>query len=272
MNIAVIGATGNLGHELVTRDCVPIKSNLLDVDNLRKEIKSIHPEVVINCAHVPMDQADVDRDNTMAVNTRGPRLLLQAFDGKVIHLSTDFVFDGQKGNYIEDDEPNPINYYGTTKWGGEIFCGCLGMDRCCVVRTSWLYGSYKRHDLLTTIVEQVSQREPMLLTTHLRSNPTYIPHLADALMKLASFAHLPPMLHIAGTDTVSRYQFGREVASVWHLSKDFLLPSDIYIEKSATKRPPDSSLNCTKARELGLPLYGLFQGLVKCSAAYSRIA
>jgi dTDP-4-dehydrorhamnose reductase len=269
MNIAVVGATGNLGHELVSRDCVPVKANILDVDALRQELKSIRPEVVINCVHVSADKSDLDRDNTMAVNTRGPRMLLQAFDGKVIQMSTDFVFDGTKGNYTEEDDPNPINYYGTTKWGGEIFCGCLGMDRCCVVRTSWLYGSYKKHDLLTTIVEQLGHREPMLMTTNLKSNPTYIPHLADALMKLASFAHLPSLLHISGTDTVSRYQFAREVASLWHLDKNFILPSDIYIEKSAMKRPPNSSLNCNQARDLGLPLFGLFQGLVKCSAAYA---
>lgn len=265
MNIAVTGWRGNLAHELIEQGCIPVKSNILDEDSIRAELKNIRPEVLINCAAINMPKALKDEKLTYQVNARGPSMLLRAFSGKIIHISTDYVFDGQRGNYDELDEPNPINYYGMTKWGGEIFCNLFGDNRCCVVRTSLLYGGYQRKDLVTTVLDKLTAEEPILMAATLQSKPTYIPHLAEALIKLAHFEKFPRILHISGRDCVSRYQFAKEVACVWKLP-NLAVPSDPF--DSAVRRPPNSSLNCQDAEDLGLPLYSLFKGLVAYNAAY----
>lgn len=269
MKIAVTGAQGNLGHELVLQGCIPVVSDILS-DDLQAELKQLRPEVVINCAakNGP-EKALQNPDLFRAVNTRGVSKILKAFTGRVIHISTDYVFDGEKGDYIEDDDPNPINYYGLTKWGGEIFANVLGDGRACVVRTSWLYGGYRKNDLVTTILKGIQDGgSPLLMGISYRSNPTYIPHLAEALKVLAGVEHLPPILHIAGVDTVSRYEFAKELIAVWNLPK-FFLPSDYYLDNSPVKRPHNSSLRCTKAEDMRIPLYSLFRGLVDYNAVYS---
>lgn len=267
MRIAVTGWQGNLATELIEQGCIPVKSNILDEDAIRGELKEIRPEVLINCAAINMPKAEKDEDLTCKVNTRGPRILLKVFKGRMIHLSTDYVFDGVKGNYTEQDEPNPVNYYGMTKWGGEISCEVFGEDRCCIVRTSMLYGGYKRDDFINMVLIKTKEGEPMMMATNLRSNPTYIPHLAEALIRLAHKDKLPPMLHITGTDTVSRYQFAREIVNIWKIA-NYVVPSDDFVHLSKVKRPPNSSLNCQQAESLNLPLYSLFEGLVACNAFY----
>lgn len=265
MNIAVTGWQGNLAHELIERGCVPVKSNILDEDSVRTELKRIRPEVLINCAAINMPKALKDETLTYQVNGKGPSNLLRNFSGRVIHISTDYVFDGEKGNYDELDEPNPINYYGMTKWAGEIFCNLFGDDRCCVVRTSMLYGGYQRKDLVNTVISSLLKDEPIVMTTTLRSKPTYIPHLAEALIKLAHIEKLPRILHISGKDCVSRYQYAKEVACIWKLT-NLIVPSEEF--DTAVKRPPNTGLNCREAEELGLPLYSFFKGLVAYSAVY----
>lgn len=267
MKIAVTGWQGNLATELIEQGCIPVKSNILDEDSLKGELKDIRPEVLINCAAINMPKAEVDEDLTCRVNTRGPRILLRCFSGRIIHLSTDYVFDGTKGNYDELDEPNPINYYGMTKWGGEVNCNIFGDDRCCVVRTSMLYGGYKRDDMVNMVLIKTKEGEPMMMATNLRSNPTYIPHLAEALLKLARIDKLPSLLHITGTDAVTRYQFAKEIVNIWKIVS-LVVPSNDFAALSKVKRPPDSSLNCHQAKELGLPLHTLFEGLVACNAFY----
>jgi len=268
VKIAVIGPQGNLGHELVTRGCIPVSCDLLS-DDLQDELKKIHPEVVINCAAKNGPEKAIEQaEEFRAVNTRGVSKLLRAFEGRVIHISTDYVFDGERGNYTEVDDPNPVNYYGLTKWGGEIFANVLGDGRACVVRTSWLYGGYKHNDLVQTILNGIQKGgDPPLMAVSYKSNPTYIPHLANALLELVGVDHLPPMLHIAGLDTVSRYEFARELIAVWNLPK-FFLPSDYFLDNSTAKRPKNSSLNCNLAQTLGLTLQSLFKGLVAYNAAY----
>ena len=268
MRIAVTGPQGNLGHELVLRGCIPVSSNLLS-DDLQAELQILRPEVVINCAAKNGPEKAVEHEEEYrAVNTRGVSKLIRAFPGRIIHISTDYVFDGEKGNYTEEDEPSPINYYGLTKWGGEIFANVLGDGRACVVRTSWLYGGYKRNDLVSTVINSIEKGgDPPLMAVSYKSNPTYIPHLADALLELVNVDHLPDMLHITGLDTVSRYEFARELIAVWNLPK-FFLPSDYFLDSSPVKRPHNSSLSCKKAQELGLTLRSLFKGLVAYNAVY----
>lgn len=117
--IAVTGRLGRLGSELVRRGCMPIQANILDWQALRKELDDLNPDVVINCAaYTDVDGCENAPRKAAEVNTYGVYILAQAFTGKLIHISTDYIFDGRNGPYTEQDTPNPISIYGWSKLGG----------------------------------------------------------------------------------------------------------------------------------------------------------
>jgi len=144
MKIAVTGANGRLGSELTNRGCTPYYLDMLDIENLVRFLKSENPDIIINCA----SKTDVDRCQNdpkyqyeaMQLCHRGMTILRSTFTGRIIHISTDYVFDGEKGAYSEQAEPNPIGYYGRAKLLSENLLLGANRPNDVIVRTTVLYG------------------------------------------------------------------------------------------------------------------------------------
>lgn len=166
MKIMITGGKGQLGS-----DCAQIlgethEISVLDLEEMditclsdvNKMIASFTPDVVLNCAaYTRVDNCETEKELAWEVNVTGPKNLaisVGKYDGRLIHISTDYVFDGKKRvplSYVEEDEPNPINYYGITKIESEKVIRHT-LDRYIIFRTAWLYG-IKGNNFLKTILK-----------------------------------------------------------------------------------------------------------------------
>ena len=259
MQIAVTGPNGRLGSALVKKGCIPLDFNICDEKACEKELGRIKPDALINCAAwTDVDGAE-DKDNLAEVlntNLRGPGILRTNHSGLLIQISTGFVFGEGDGPFAEDDEPLPISWYGWSKWGGEK-AAQIRMPTL-VVRTLDLFGPETPIDFVRQVRDIVEFNIEMELPDTLFGTPTYIPHLAEALL-IAVERELTGTIHIAGDLTLSRYDWGRMIAEYFEADPDLIKPTKKI--KGKAPRPLRGGLKVDKAVNMGLPIYSPLDGL-----------
>jgi dTDP-4-dehydrorhamnose reductase len=265
MRIGVLGYKGRLGSQLVHMGCEPIEYDILS----EKELKW-GGDVIINCAaKTDVDACEEKEYYTKAtrVNGFGVKYLLAYWPGKVIHLSTDYVFAGKRGPYSEkyfkkDDLPTKKMGYGITKMVGELFSE--DREDVTIVRTTGLYGGIsEKLDFVKMILNAYeSQQDEIRIAKDLNGNQTYVPHLADALILLAKMTNPPKLIHIASKDVISRYEFALMIASVYGLDKSKIVPvKSADVSNWIAERPKKGGLKVDFAIRLGLPIYTILEGL-----------
>ncbi|ADL19065.1 DTDP-4-dehydrorhamnose reductase [Acidilobus saccharovorans 345-15] len=232
----------------------------LDVTNfelLEDLIIKVSPDVIINAvAMTNVDACESDRARALKVNAEAVKHVARAVrvvGSYMIHVSTDYVFDGTKGLYREDEEPNPINYYGLTKLLGEAYA--LSYDDSLVVRTS---GVFRDKGFPSFVVRQLRQGRAVKAYAGFYS-PISARKLAEAILALAELRKTG-IINVAG-ERVSRYQLAVEVAKAFGLD-----PSPVTevkeVEGWVAKRPYDSSLDISRARALlNFDFYSLRENL-----------
>jgi dTDP-4-dehydrorhamnose reductase len=172
VKILITGSKGQLGTDSVAilreaHDVLAMGRSDLDITDpvaVERVVGGFRPAVILNCAaYTRVDDCEGERALAFAVNVTGPHnlaLCTQKYGGKLIHISTDYVFDGTKtvpNPYAEDDEPAPVSAYGQTKLEGErVILGVT--DRCLIVRTAWIYGIVGRNFLKTIL--RLALRDP----------------------------------------------------------------------------------------------------------------
>lgn len=263
MRIGVTGARGRLGSALVALGCLPITSDVTRFSDLEREIRILAPDCIINTASV----TDVDGCEDPAIFKRAystavlGNKFLQDSSVPVIYLSTDYIFDGRRGPYLEDARPNPIQGYGWAKWAGEETLRFLKRPGDTIVRTTGLFGAVTpRVDFVKQVVDTLRRGEVMEATTEVIANQTYIPHLAEALIALARLSDRPAVVNISGLDRMSRYEFALMIASVYDLDKEKIHPTK-HVPNWIAKRPKKGGFRLGLARRLGIPLYPVVEGL-----------
>jgi dTDP-4-dehydrorhamnose reductase len=277
----VTGSSGLLGrrlmgilrddHEVVGIDkYVPEGQRDLGVDITQKErtMKSIvrsAPNVVVHtAAETDVDRCETERDLARRINVEGTANIADACSkvgAKLVLVSTDYVFDGNKGNYSETDEPNPISFYGVTKLEAERITSSTSSNSL-IIRTSVLYGWHPtKLNFVTWILKGLRERQILKVVKDHINSPTLADNLADAIRKAIELdSH--GILHIAGNERISRFDFARKIAKRFDLDESLLLPVQMRDLNWVARRPRDSSLNVGKAeKDLSIELFGVDRGL-----------
>lgn len=259
MKVLVTGAGGQLGQELA-RTVPPgvqvawLRSTDCDVGDAGQVATAIareQPEVIINAAaYTAVDQAQSEPDKAARVNTTGPaNLAAAAGRARVLHVSTDFVFDGSVGRPRRaDDAVNPLSVYGRTKLEGEAPVLALG-ERGVVMRTSWLYSRFGGN-FVKTMLRLMATRPTVRVVADQVGAPTWAHGFADALWKAALDPAVHGLHHWRDAGAASWYDFavaiGEEGCAIGLLTR----PADVQPITTAdyptpARRPSFSLLDCT---------------------------
>jgi len=252
--ILVVGSRGMLGHDLMqvlTGDVRGVDIEEIDItsfESTRRVLLTLKPEVVVNAAaYTDVDGCETKRELAMQVNGEGVAHLALAareIGAKLVHVSTDYVFDGsKKGPYDEWDCTNPINIYGVSKLMGERFVSTL-TNRFQIVRTSWLYGSNGRN-FVETIIKLLSERESIEVVDDQTGCPTYTYDVARKLREVVGKGY--GIYHITNTGNCSWYDFALAIALKMGLKKQITPVSSERFRRPA-KRPANSVLGNTILR------------------------
>ncbi len=284
-NILVLGALGQLGNEIREwheADPVEGRNHLIFSDLPKGDVTSFahvgalvamnEVNVIINCAaYTAVDRAEQEPDKAQAVNAAGAETVARAakaYDASLIHISTDYVFDGAKRTpYAEQDPTNPQSVYGRTKLEGEraiLESGCRYM----IVRTSWLYSSYG-HNFVKTMLGLGRQQGEVRVVDDQLGSPTYAADLADFIMRHA----VPEMLvgrqsgeiyHYADAGATSWYGLAHEVMEQAGLSCRVVgIATSQY--PTPAQRPAYSVLDTSKAvRDFGIEIPAWDVSLRRC--------
>ncbi|MFL6232518.1 MAG: dTDP-4-dehydrorhamnose reductase [Thermoanaerobaculia bacterium] len=226
MRCLVLGGTGMLGRAVVAaaraRGWAALglshsQADLTDRDNLLGWAERFRPEVVVNCAaYTKVDAAETDRVRAFAVNGAGvanAAALAERAGARLVHVSTDYVFDGAARTPYREDAPTaPLSVYGESKLEGER--QALAWERSTVVRASWLFGP-RGHSFVTTMVGLIEAgRLPLRVVTDQEGCPTSTPSLARALLDLAA-REASGIVHYQDREPVSWYAFAVEIVRLW---------------------------------------------------------
>ena len=241
--------------------------NITNPQDTLKKIEVISPDVILlTAAMTNVDQNEVDKDLATAINTEGPKNVLEACkktDSKFVFMSTDFIFDGisKEGNYNENDTPNPLSYYAKTKYNAEqaIINSEIEYTIC---RTAVLYGWNKeKQNFITWIINKLQQNEPIQIVTDQLNSPTFVKNLAEILIKLIE-KDAKGIYHTVGDCTLNRYEMALKCAEVFNLKKELISPIESIEQKAI--RPKNAGLNISKLKRLigsDLKIYNLDNGL-----------
>jgi dTDP-4-dehydrorhamnose reductase len=169
-------------------------------------------------------------------------------------LSTDFIFDGEKGNYKETDEPNPLSVYAKSKVDGEALLLNSGYNNYSIVRTIIVYGignNLSKSNIVSWAKEALSKGQPMNIIDDQFRSPTWADDLAWACLRICELNKIG-IYHISGPETLSIYKIVERVANYFGLSTETLTKTDSSTLNQPAKRPPRTGFDLTKSRnELG---------------------
>jgi len=270
--ILVTGAKGQLGLEVLhlkdEYNLFEFISNDLDELDITNSVavneffNDNNIDYCINCAaYTAVDKAEEDRERSALVNVTGTENLAKAcreHDVMLIHISTDFVFDGKKKEpYKEDDSTWPDSYYGVTKLEGEQKA-MQNLDKLIIVRTSWLYSGYKSN-FVQTMIKLGKERDELNVVNDQYGSPTYAPDLAKALLDMIVSIEKDEMekgdiplgklgiFHYCNEGVISWYEFAKSIMKLSEIDcKINPIPTTDY--PTPATRPSYSALDTTKIK------------------------
>lgn len=287
MRILVTGKNGQLATALFEvgstdpdMEVVALDRAALDVCDevsVERAVAEIRPDIVVNAAaYTAVDKAESEQEHAFAANEAGPRILATAAAKRgipIIHISTDYVFDGEKsGPYVEDDPVSPAGVYGASKLAGEIAVAEANPKHA-VFRTAWVY-SATGHNFVKTMLRLAADRDQLNVVDDQHGNPSYAPHLAKAILSVARTIHEKPELepwgvyHLAGTGATTWCRLAREVFRCSEAAGGpyaEVAPITTSDYPTPAKRPANSQLDCSKAEKIfGVKLPAWQTGVADC--------
>ncbi|MEM2870737.1 MAG: dTDP-4-dehydrorhamnose reductase [Thermoplasmata archaeon] len=243
------------------------KLDITDRLALEELVLSLKPSAVFHTAALTnVDRCEVEPSLAMRVNavaTGHVAIACAKARAFLCYISTDYVFDGQRGMYRETDRPNPLSVYGRSKLTGENDVECLGKRwPWLIARSSVLYGAFrKRFNFATWIIDELRAGREIRVVTDQFASPTLADDLADACLRLWEKGGRG-IFHVAGRERISRYDFAVKVCEVFGLDRSLVRPITTAELRQRARRPPDSSLDVSKVEAfLGRKMLDVREGL-----------
>lgn len=261
MKILITGASGFVGRRLAEHfsrdnDIAALGHRDLDIsdrESVFEQIEARRPDVIINCAVIGVDECERDPEKAHMVNVVGPRNLAEAASNvgaAIVHFSTNYVFDGERetGYYTIDDEPEPINVYGRTKWEGEqaMTAAC---ERSFIVRTSWIYGGGTK-GFFDKAIDSLRRGEKVDAIADNWASTTFVGDLVERVREIIEYGRYGTY-HVVNEGVCSKYEFAVEAARS-------ICGSDELVERVAqaselkTLRPKYTPMRCLLSEAIGL--------------------
>lgn len=274
--ILVVGANGMLGQRVihfyaynknvqvlgcsVEPESVYDNADYICCDMTRREdiknaVYNFYPDFIVNAAaFTNVDKSESEREQAWKVNVKGVEYLAETcrvLDTHLIHISSDYIFDGLHGPYGEKAKPNPLGYYGRTKLASENALKISGAIYT-ILRTNVLYGiANSRPDFVRWVVNSLRSGNRIRIVTDQINNPTFIDDLVQAISKVIEFGK-PGIYNIGGKEFLSRFKFTQMIADFFNLDKNLITPILTPELNQPAPRPLKSGLITLRAEtELG---------------------
>ena len=292
VKVVVIGSNGLLGQTLVNKmysqadyklyamasgenrnskatDFSYFEINISDFKTIKLQLNLIAPDFIINAlAMTNVDACEVEQDNCDAINVHFVKelaIISKELNAKLIHISTDFIFDGEKGDFYEEqDTPNPVNYYGLSKLKAEQAVQ-EHATQFAILRTILVYGkvaNMKRSNIVLWVKKSLENGESIRVINDQYRMPTYVGNLANACV-LAMEKDATGIFHISDKEYLSIYDIAQQIARFYNLPKELILPISTAELNQKAKRPPKTGFVLDKAKaELGYNPLSFIDGLI----------
>lgn len=292
MKVLVTGANGFLGHYLVpallkqgfdvlatgkgscrldlhgTTGFAYAEMDFTDKAGTLALMKQYAPDIVVHAGAVSKpDDCELDKVMAWRVNTGGTQHLLEGAAERrtfFVYISTDFVFDGEKGMYSEEDIPSPVNYYGQTKLEAEHAVQDYPYTWA-IVRTVLVYGQplAGRSNILSIVKEKLERGEGYKVVDDQVRTPTFVGDLADGIVSVIR-KKATGIWHLSGEDVLTPYEMACQTASFLGFDPQLLTRVTVDTFTQPAKRPPRTGFNISKAKkELGYVSVSFKEGLAK---------
>lgn len=267
----ITGASGNIGLQLVhdlqekSYEVFPSyysnetsfkNSFYLDLKN-EEEIKNIFsqikPDVVFHLgALTNVDFCESNQNEALSVNSNATKIiseLSERYSSFLVYVSTDYVFDGIKGLFNEQDHVNPINYYGKSKLEGERIIQNM-KTKWCIARTSTPFGNFNSKKTFPSwIIKELRDNHRLNILEDQFTSPTYIPNLSKMLIEISE-REINQIIHTSGASRISRYDFAIQISKKFDLDETLINPTTMENMDWLALRPKDSSLDVSLATSL----------------------
>lgn len=279
MKILVTGANGQLGLEMrrVLENSLPGITTYTDIDTLdltdAKAVESLIKENefthIVNCAaYTSVDKAESDQTLCYRINVDAVQNIANAASAtgaKVLHISTDYVFDGKSYRpYLESDKVNPVSAYGNSKRKGEMVLLSLCPDAI-VIRTAWLYSPHG-HNFVKTMMRLGLEKKELTVVSDQIGSPTSAADLADAILAILRSRHWAPgTYHFTNEGVCSWYDFAKKIHKIAGITTCNIMPVNSADYPTAATRPFYSVLDKSMIkRTFGINIPYWEDSLEKC--------
>jgi dTDP-4-dehydrorhamnose reductase len=202
------------------------KLDIIQKHKVKEVILDFFPDFIINvAAFTNVDKSETEKETAWKINVNGVENIAfysWTIDAHLIHISTDYIFDGKNGPYSENDKPNPVGYYGRTKLASENSIRISGTKNT-IIRTNILYGpaKYGRPDFVKWVVNSLRDNNVIRIVTDQVGNPTYIDDLVASINKIIELKK-EGVYNIGGREMISRYDFTLRIADYFGLDKSLI--------------------------------------------------
>lgn len=292
MKVLVTGANGLLGQELIalllqkkhqviatskgpSRIQPEFAKNItyrdLDITDglaIQQVLGETRPDVIIHAAAMTqVDDCELNKITCYNINVTATRFLVEAakeIRTRLVYISTDFIFDGADGPYKEDDEPKPLNYYGSTKLSAETEIMESGLEWS-IVRTVLVIGTAvgTRSNIISWVRDKLTKGEKIKVVDDQFRTPTFTEDLAKGILLVVE-KRATGIYHISGKDLLTPYQIALKTADHFHLDHNLIEKADVTSFSQPAVRPPRTGFYIDKARkDLGYEPLSFDEGLKK---------
>jgi dTDP-4-dehydrorhamnose reductase len=249
-----IELVGVYAHNKIVKDDVEIiKADITDKHGLEKLLDKIRPDIIFHCAAITnIDYCEENPSAAYEVHVEGTKnLALSAgkTGAKLVYISTDAVFDGEKGNYSEEDEPNPINIYAKTKLEGETVVKD-SLDDYLIFRTNFYgWNIREKYSFSEWILHDLLEKKQLTMFTDVFFTPIFVNDLIEVMVELIK-NDARGLYHIGGDERCSKYHFGMKLAEIFNLDQHYIQPISVDQFNFKAKRSKDMSLSTKKLSDM----------------------